>query len=121
MFSLPIGMVKVGSVVYQIYHGKIWIEIAVSLLIDAQSPVYFAMALEIVLNRREDGLVRLSDTAAGFNTCWRICDCYPTFKLSPLADTEVAMASTMCAILQSQLYIGPRSRCSDAVFVAFGI
>lgn len=42
-----------GSVVYQIYHGKIWIEIAVSLLIDAHSPVYFAMALEIVLNRRE--------------------------------------------------------------------
>ena len=56
-------------------------------------------------------------------TRWRICDCYPTLKLSPLADsdTEVAMASTMCAILQSQLYIGPRSRCSDAVFVALGI
>lgn len=68
-------------------------------------------------------MVRLSDTAAGFNTCWRICDCYPSLKLSPLADsdTEVAMASTMCAILQSQLYIGPRSRCSNAVFVAFGI
>lgn len=38
------------------------------ILIDAHSPVYFAMALEIVLNRREDGLVRLSDTAAGYNT-----------------------------------------------------
>ena len=41
-------------------------------------------------------------------------------KLSP-PDTEVATVSTMCVTLQSQLYIGPRSRRSAAVFVAPGI
>ena len=72
MFSLPIGMVwdgSDGSVVYQIlpWQDMDWI-CRFIILIDAHSPVYFAMALEIVLNRREDGLVRLSDTAAGYNT-----------------------------------------------------